>query len=56
MEENQKTTNRMFSDQWIIEQMKAMMELYDHQKTRIRICTAFTVLSVLLSLLAIAIR
>lgn len=56
MEENQKPTNRVFSDQWIMEQMQALMDLYARQKARTRTCMVFTALSVLLSLLAIVIR
>ena len=60
MDKKEKSTDRVLSDQWIMEQMQALMDLYARQKNRTRICTVFctvfTVLSVLLSLLAIVIR
>lgn len=56
MEEKEKSTDRVLSDRWVMEQMQALVELYDRQKSRTRICMAVTALSVLLSLLAIVIR
>lgn len=56
MDKKEKSTDRVLSDQWIMEQMQALMDLYARQKNRTRICAVFTVLSVLLSLLAIVTR
>lgn len=43
----------VFTAQWTMQQMQALMDMYKWQRTRTHICVALTAVSVLVSLVAI---
>lgn len=43
----------VFTAQWTMQQMQALMDMYNWQKTRTHICMVLTAVSVLVSLVAI---